>query len=745
MPAAAAVHAVLTYFATAPKGFADLLAIELRELGAEDIRETAGGVGFRGTLETGYCACLWSRIANRVLLELHSFDADSPDELYAGVRQVDWTEHVDEDATIACEFTGTRSPITHSQFAALRVKDAIVDQIREKRGSRPSVDVSAPDVAVYVHAAGRRATVSLDLAGESLHRRGYRERGVAAPLKENLAAGILLRAGWPRIAADGGAFLDPMCGSGTLPIEAALITGDVAPGVLRRRFGFSGWRQHDEAAWQRIRADAETRRDAGLARGRQDIRGFDRDAAAVHIALQNLERAGLRGQVHVERRELARMDSGGAASGLVCANPPYGERLGSAAELGSLYAQLGERLKRDFLGWQAAILVTDPTLGRSLRIRARRVHTVFNGAIECRLLRFDIEPRWFDTDRPHEGVILRDPAAARARPGAQMFANRLAKNVRSLEDWAKRENVRCYRLYDADMPEYAFAIDLYQGAAAAAEAPADSGARWLVVQEYAAPRSVDEQGVRQRRDEAMSVLPEVTGIDLGNVFFRTRRRSRRGEQYEKRNDRRRFHVVEEGGLRFQVNFTDYLDTGLFLDHRPTRAMLRELAQGRRFLNLFGYTGSASVYAAAGGASSTLTIDMSRPYLDWAERNLALNSFRAPRHQLLQADCLTWLDEQARAGPLGPRFGLVFLDPPTFSNSKRMRDVLDVQRDHARLIHSAAALLAPGGILIFSTNAERFRLDREALDTLRVEDITPRTIPKDFERHPRIHQCFRIER
>jgi 23S rRNA (guanine2445-N2)-methyltransferase / 23S rRNA (guanine2069-N7)-methyltransferase len=725
-----------SWFATAPKGFADLLAIELRDLGALHLKESVGGVAFEGPLETGYRACLWSRVANRILRELGTVEAASPDELYAGVRQIDWSAHIGPDATIACEFTANRSPMTHAQYATLRVKDAIVDQLRELRGARPSVDTATPDVRVHVHASGIEATISIDFAGDSLHRRGYRERGVPAPLKENLAAGLLLRAGWSRIAAEGGAFVDPMCGSGTLPIEAALIAFDIAPGLLRERFGFQGWRQHDPALWQRLLDEAKHRREEGVARS-IDIRGFDHDANAVRVAIQNVERAQLRGRVHVERRELTAVEAP-ASSGLLVTNPPYGERIGHADTLKSLYETLGERLRSAFQGWNAAVLVADAALGRHLHIKARRVHNVFNGPIECRLLRFEIDPRWFEQERAPGGVILRDPAAARARPGAQMFANRLSKNVKALEPWARRDNVHAWRLYDADMPEYAFAIDLYEGQAA------DRASRWLVVQEYAAPRSVDEQGVRQRRDEALSVLTEVTGVELSQVYFRTRKRRRAGEQYEKRGARHEFRQIEEGGLRFLVNFTDYLDTGLFLDHRPTRALIRELAQGRRFLNLFGYTGTASVYAAAGGASATLTIDMSRTYLDWARRNLESNGFGPPRHQLLQADALRWLDDQAGAGALGPRFGLIFLDPPTFSNSKRMREELDIQRDHTQLIRAAAALLAPGGILIFSTNAARFRMDKEALAGLAIEDISARTLPPDFARNPRIHHAYRIE-
>ena len=751
-----APDASFSLFAPAPKGLSDLLAAELRAAGAPEVQERTSGVRFTGTLEAAYRACLWSRIANRVLLELHTFKASTPEGLYTGVRQVDWQKHLAPGGTLACEFTSAQSPLTHSHYAALKIKDAIVDQLREATGARPDVDTQSPDVLVHAHAARDQVTVYLDLAGESLHRRGYRERGVAAPLKENLAAGILLRSGWREIAAAGGAFIDPMAGSGTLAIEAALIAHDVAPGLLRERFGFHGWRQHDEELWARVRDEAIERRERS-ASPVPFIRAYDHEPAAVRYTLQNIERAGLRGKVHAERREVAQLDSGGAAHGLLATNPPYGERLSEESALEPLYRTLGERLRQHFGGWQAAVFTANPRLGRAIGIRAKRTHTLFNGPIEARLLRFDITERAFEESREREGTLLRDAASARARPGAQMFANRLAKNRDALAAWAKKEDVTSYRVYDADMPEYAFAIDLYQS-----DAPS------LVVQEYAAPRTIDERAIRQRRDEALSVLPEVLGVQLDRVHFRTRRRSRAREQYRKRADVGEFHTVKEGGLEFLVNYTDYLDTGLFLDHRPTRAMIRELARGRRFLNLFAYTGTASVYAAAGGARTTTSIDMSRTYLDWARRNLDRNGFSEPAHQLVQADCVSWLREQADAGERGPRYGLIFLDPPTFSNSKRMSEVLDVQRDHVRLIGQAASLLAPDGVLIFSTNYERFKLDRDALSSVRgafrqasvgerpvsaadseaqlsIEDVTAQTIPRDFQRSPRIHQCFRISR
>ncbi len=722
-----------TLFVTAATGTADLLAAELAATGIDDVREVQGGAAAEATLEQGYAACLWSRVGLRALWRIAEFPVADADALYAGVREVDWSRHLAVSDTVAVDFSGNVPGIRHTQFGAQRVKDAIVDQFRELCGERPSVDRAAPTLRINVHIARGRAVVAIDLAGESLHRRGYRGAQGAAPLKENLAAAILLRAGWPQIAAAGGSFLDPMCGSGTLAIEAALIAADVAPGLLRRRFGFEGWKQHDEEAWRGIREAAEARRALDRLVPLQ-IRGYDRDPVVLRDAEANARTAGLADFIRFERHELAKLPAAAAASGLVAVNPPYGGRIGETEALQSLYATLGERLREGYRGWEAVVLTGNPALGRELRINARRTHRMMNGPIECRLLRLSIQPSEFVTEREPGRPPAIDAEAARARPGAQMFANRLKKNMDKLAARAKREQVSCYRLYDADMPEYAFAIDLYQSQ------PEGASGRWLYVQEYAPPATVDRAKARARREEAISVLSEVTGLQPDAIYWRVRRPQKGKSQYESLASEGERVLVGEGGLRYLVNFTDYLDTGLFLDHRLTRARIRAEAKGKRFLNLFCYTGAATVCAAAGGAVATTNIDMSRTYIDWSRRNMEVNGFRGDAHQFMQADCLAWL-----AGSAGARYDLIFLDPPTFSNSKRMEREFDVQRDHVALIRDTMKWLAPDGLLLFSNNFRKFRLDAASLADLAVKDVTRSTIPFDFARDPKLHACFEIRR
>jgi 23S rRNA (guanine2445-N2)-methyltransferase / 23S rRNA (guanine2069-N7)-methyltransferase len=722
-----------TLFVTAAPGTADLAAAELSAQGVLEVREQPGGAQGLATLPQAYRACLWSRTGLRVLWRIAQFPAAGADELYGRTGAIDWSSHLDPAGTLAVDYSGELAGVTHSHFGALRVKDAIVDQFRERTGSRPSVDRDDPWVRINVRAHRGEVAVAIDLSGDSLHRRGYRGGQGAAPLKEHLAAAVLLRAGWPAIAAAGGAFVDPMCGSGTLPIEAALIAADIAPGLLRRRFGFERWRGHDAAAWADAVAEAESRRDPKrLAPGR--IAGFDRDPVVLRDAEANAARAGLAGCIGFRRAALDALPAAPGPAGLVAVNPPYGLRIGEAEQLRPLYALLGERLRAGYAGWEVAVLTGNPPLGRELGIRARRTHRMMNGPIECRLLRLRVDPADFARPREPGRPPPIDAVAARARPGAAMFANRLRKNAKALAAWARRESVSCYRLYDADMPEYAFAVDLYQAD------PEGQGGRWLYVQEYAPPATIDRAKARARREEALAMLPEVTGVPAESIYWRTRRPQKGGTQYEPLAREGERVVVEEGGLKFLVNFTDYLDTGLFLDHRPTRARIRQLAAGKRFLNLFCYTGTATVCAAAGGAQATTSVDLSRTYLDWARRNLEINGLRGDAHRLVQDDCLAWLAQDD-----GQRFDLVFLDPPTFSNSKRMEREFDVQRDHVALIRDALRRLALGGLLLFSTNFRRFRLDAEGLAGVDARDVTRQTIPRDFARDARIHHCYEIRR
>jgi 23S rRNA (guanine2445-N2)-methyltransferase / 23S rRNA (guanine2069-N7)-methyltransferase len=714
-------------FLTCPKGLDGLLLDEAQALGLEQARAQVSAIRGQGTLETAYRLCLWSRLANRVLLVLSRFAVKDADTLYEGISAIDWSEHLDPAGTLAVEFSGKGSGIDNTHFGALKVKDAIVDQLRRRSGQRPSIDKVQPDIRIHVHLDRGEAVVSLDLSGHSLHQRGYRLQQGAAPLKENLAAAILIRAGWPQVAAQGGALADPMCGVGTFLVEAGLIAADVAPNLKREHWGFSNWLGHIPAVWNRLIDEAEDRAVAGLNRPPLWIRGYEADPRLIQPARNNIERAGLSHWIKVYQGEVAsfepRPDKN--QTGLVISNPPYGERLGDEASLLYLYQNLGERLRMSCLNWRAAVFTGAPELGKRMGIRSHKQYAFWNGALPCKLLMFDIEPRQFVTGE--RGTQAREESHMAAEPaklseGGQMFANRLQKNLKQLGKWARKENVECYRVYDADMPEYAVAVDLYRD--------------WVHVQEYAPPRSIDPEKAQSRLLDALAAIPSALNIDPSQVVVKRRERQSGKKQYERQAVQGRFIEVVEGGAKLLVNLTDYLDTGLFLDHRPLRLRIQKEAAGKRFLNLFCYTATATVHAAVGGARSTTSVDMSRTYLDWGRRNLALNGF-SDKHRLEQANVMEWLE-----GDRG-EYDLIFIDPPTFSNSKRMEGVFDVQRDHVTLIDMAIARLAKGGVLYFSNNFRKFDLDASLMERYSIEEITRETLDPDFARNTKIHRAWRV--
>ncbi len=726
------------YFAACPKGIEGLLLKELADMGATDTRETVAGVYFEGDLELAYRACLWSRLANKILLPLAKVDVESGDELYKGAQEIPWAEHLSIDGSFVVDFIGTNKTIRNSQFGALRVKDAIVDSLRDSEDRRPSVDKQNPDIRINVRLSRGQAQISLDLSGSSLHRRGYRTQQGIAPMKENLAAALLLRANWPEIAKSGGALLDPMCGSGTLLIEAAMIAGDIAPG-LERSFGFEQWLMHDDDVWQNLLQEARSRRRVGLDRELVEIRGYDANLHVIRAAESNVIQAKLDDWIRVTRKELkdfVQPTHKTLKPGLVISNPPYGERLGDIESLKYLYAHFGERLKEGFEGWQAAIFTGNTDLCRGTNLHSYKKYKFFNGTLPSELLLFNLEAKNFMRVRERETGKALKLGEENLTEGARMLANRLHKNMKQIAKWIKKEDISCYRLYDADMPEYSAAIDIYRGI---------DGDTYAHVQEYAAPKSIDEDKAAKRFTEIQAAVPYALSLSPDNVSYKQRRRNKGTSQYEKLagDDSKQALKIKEGGVQLEVDLWRYLDTGLFLDHRPVRLKIAALAKGARFLNLFCYTATASVHAAIAGAKFTLSVDMSHTYLAWAKRNYAINGMSESVNRLEQADCIQWLKD-ASANGVKQQFDLIMLDPPSFSNSKRMLDVLDVQRDHVELIDDAMKLLAPGGTLIFSNNLRTFKLDSEALTGFALQDFSRASLDKDFQRNTKIHKCWLIK-
>ncbi|RKD85849.1 bifunctional 23S rRNA (guanine(2069)-N(7))-methyltransferase RlmK/23S rRNA (guanine(2445)-N(2))-methyltransferase RlmL [Kushneria marisflavi] len=719
-------HEELAFLATCPRSMEALLAEELTGLGATIARTSVSSVHGSATREVLYRLCLWSRLANRVILVAGRFeDIEDGPGLVAASNSIEWETLIAPDASLRVDFHGESAQIRHTRFGAQCIKDGVVDRFQDHGRVRPDIDPKAADLRLYAHLHRGRLVLGIDLSGDSLHLRGYRLDGASAPLKENLAAALLVRADWPARAVRGESLFDPMCGSGTLLIEAALMACDVAPNLTRARFGFHGWAGHDEALWQNIHGEAANRARVGRRECRLTLCGRDHNLRAVESARANAGRAGVESLIQIEHGD-ALSTPPVMTPGLVITNPPYGERLGELPALISLYQGLGALLREHFAGWSVALLTGDPKLGHRLGMKAHRQYAFKNGSLDTKLLLIDVHERVRpEGGEPAQAAIKsdEDAGAVTHSAGAQMFANRLRKNRKRLSKWLKRSGVECYRLYDADMPEYALAIDIYGG--------------WVHVQEYAAPRSVDANQAERRLLEAIGVLPEVLEIPADYIFLKRRERQAGRAQYERRDSSGQRFQVSEGDARLWVNLRDYLDTGLFLDHRPVRRWLHDNSAGKRVLNLFCYTATASVQAILGGAAESLSIDMSNTYLGWAEDNFRLNRLNMSRHKLLREDCMAWLERS------GPQFDLIFMDPPTFSNSKKMDNVLDIQRDHAHMIERAMVHLASEGTLLFSNNLRRFKMDDAMGERFDVTSLSKQMLDPDFERRPDIHHVYQI--
>ena len=723
-----------SFTATCPKGLENVLAEELRALGAAVEREQPAAVRFSSDLAMAYRTCLWSRLANRVLLNLGHERVEDAEGLYRAVVEIPWEEHISPTGVLWVQFSGTNREIRNSQFGAQKAKDAIVDRLRKATGARPDVDKRDPDLSVMLRLHRDKLEIGIDLCGDSLHRRGYRTHIGAAPLKENLAAALLVRAGWPEIAEQGGALLDPMCGSGTFLVEGALMAADIAPGLMRDSFGFERWLNHQNDLWLPLREEALQRRVEGLQKPLPEIRGYDADAKVLFAAESNIARAGLDKHVRVSCRPVGAFKVPShrpVKPGLVITNPPYGERLGEQEELRETYAELGRQLKQEFGGWKAAIFTGNPELCHSTGLRSHKQYKLFNGSIPSQLLLFEIHQQ-----RDSEGGSSGERTKPRLSDEAQMVANRLQKNLRNTGKWANKNGVSCYRLYDADLPEFSAAIDVYRSV---------EDQTYAHIQEYRAPATIPEDKARARLSELVRATRHVLDLPGRNVSIKERRRHSHkdsGSQYQKRGDAAQAFWVDEYGAQLEINLWDYLDTGLFLDHRPVRQYLKQLSAGKKLLNLFCYTATATVQAALGGCTESTSVDLSKTYQAWAQRNFRQNNMDPYRHQLIEADCMQWLQaaQQNRRG----HYDVIFLDPPTFSNSAKMRGVLDIQRDHGELIRQCMALLSPGGTLLFSNNLRSFKMDEAIQSEYAVENLSSTLLDKDFQRNPKIHNVWEIK-
>ena len=720
---------------TCPMGLEPLLLQELERLwpliGYQPpslTRLTQGGGQLQADLAHLYAICLWSRIGNRVLLQLGCAEVQDKQSLRQWLLSLPWAEHLQPQHSFKVRFHGQLADIDHSHYGALWVKDAIVDYFYQRQQLRPNVDIEQPDLQFVLYLRKQQASVYLDLSGHSLHKRGYRQGLTAAPLKENLAAALLMRANWYDIARTGGGLIDPLCGSGTLLTEAALMACQVAPGLYRQRFGFSCWLQHQPAVWSSLQHQAHQLKSTDC----PPIQGYDQDPQAVGVARQHVQALGLGdAPIRVQCCALSDWRCEQRQSGLLISNPPYGQRLQQDDHWQALYQSIGQRWTQQCPQWQGAILTANAQLMKATRLYWHKTYAIKNGALACQLYTLDLA-RGLKPPLPAQSdkqPVLPETIVAAAQPDIDTTAlvRRLRKNCQRLKGWRIQHNIQCYRVYDADLPEFAVAIDVY--------------GPWLHVQEYQAPAHIDPAKSLQRLQAILHCLPQAMAVEADKIVLKRRAPQRGRTQYGKQDDQQRAFLVTEGPAQFWVNLHDYLDTGLFLDHRPLRLSLGQQVQGQRLLNLYCYTASLTVQAALGGARQSVSVDLSNSYLDWAQRNFEVNQLDLQQHQLVRADVRQWLEDYD-----GPAFDWVFMDPPTFSNSKRTQTDLVIQRDHAQLIRLAMRQVAPAGVLVFSNNYRRFVLDEQIAQDFQVSDITDRTLARDFaptSHGTPIHRCFEI--
>jgi len=696
-------------------GIEILLAEEISELGGQDVIQKPEGVYFSADYETAYNICLSTRFSTRVMLKIGEGEAKNKGQLFQSASSVKWTEHFDSHQSFAIDFVGKSEEIRNTQFGGLTVKDAIVDQFRELGMERPNVDKKAPNISFQARLLRDHVTLYLDFSGRGLFQRGYREHSGAAPLKEHLAAAIIKRSGWLNDTSK--PLVDPMCGSGTILIEAVMMAANYAPGIDRESWGFEHWLGHDEEIWQTQLSNATEQSNDGLDKLKIKVFGVDLDSRVLKTAQQNARNAGIQQYIEFTCKDANKLNNVYGVPGTILFNPPYGERIGELPELVESFVLLGKKLKEQFIDWRVAILTANVELLSMLKLASFKRYKFKNGPLDCQLANYLVDDKQAAGSNSNAEFDQKESA----------FANRLAKNKKNLKNWLKKEQIECYRLYDADIPEYNVAIDIYGD--------------HVVIHEYSAPSTIEESKAAKRLQEVIYFAPKVLAVPTDKVVLKTRSKQKGTNQYQKLDKSKQSIIVNEYGAKLKVNLWDYLDTGLFLDHRKTRQIVAQKSKNKSLLNLFAYTGSVSLQAALHGASSITTVDMSNTYLNWAQDNFSLNKLTSHKFQFVQADCLKWLKENTL------QFDVIFIDPPTFSNSKRMEDSFDVQRDYLSIITDAVKSLTAGGEIIFTNNKRNFKMDFDSIEKmgLQAKAISELTRDKDFQRNKHIHNSWLITR
>ena len=730
-------------------GLEALVRRELETLGYSATVVSPGWIRFEAGLEAICRSNLWLRTADRVGIQLAEFPCQDFDQLFDTTKGIDWSAWIPADGAVHVIGRSIKSQLSSVPACQRTVKKAIVDSLLAAHGV-DTLPESGTTYKVEIAILKDVATLTLDTTGASLHKRGYRARAAAAPLKETLAAAMVQLSFWNAERP----FIDPFCGSGTLAIEAAMIGRNMAPG-LKRNFAAEDWPVIDAKLWRQAREEAN---EAIAEPFHERLVATDEDPRVLQVARNNAELAGVADHLHFQQRSFHELTSK-RQHGCLITNPPYGQRIGERGELTDLYRSFPVVL-RNLPSWSHFILTGYPNFERVIQKSADRRRKLYNGRIECTFFQFHGPKPGTKLDTPasehkhdapgsesnqykHDAQAsestahpnTQTPTVAqpvfgglnpKADEQAELFQRRLTKRARHLRRWPTKQGITCYRLYDRDIPEIPLVVDRYED--------------HLHICEYERPHDRDLAQHADWLDLMKQAAASALEVPLDQTFLKQRIRQRGNLQHEAVDTEQYEITVTEAGHKFIINLSDYIDTGLFLDHRKTRAMVAESAAGTNFLNLFGYTGAFTVYAAAAGAARTTTVDWSRTYQDWTGRNFDLNGIRSTNNRLIRANAAQYVHQL----PKEPTFDLVVLDPPTFSNSKRTEQDWDVQRDHRTLIHDILVRMKKGGLLFFSTNFRRFKPEFEELPASDFHEISRQTVPDDF-RNQRIHRCWRIVR
>ncbi len=705
---------MLNLIATTAFGLEAVVRRELAALGYDGEIIAPGWIRFGGD-ELAVCrANLWLRAADRVLVQIDTFAADDFEALFENTKLAAWHEWIPADGTFPVIGRSIKSQLSSVPACQRAVKKAVVESLLAAHLT-DTLPETGPQYKIEVAILKNQVSLTIDTTGQSLHKRGYRTSAAAAPLKETLAAAMVMLSFWNSDRP----LIDPFCGSGTIPIEAALIGRNIAPGS-GRTFAAEDWPAVAADRWRQARDEAL---ELALPEFSERLVGTDTDERVLSAARRNAEQAGVSDQVHFQQKSFSELSSQ-RNHGCVITNPPYGKRIGEQRELESLYHSIPEVLRK-LSTWSHFILTAYPNFEGVIERQADRRRKLYNGRIECTYFQFH-GPKQGEAAEPSNAAAVFGGLSEKVREQADLFGRRLQKRARHLRRWPTKQGITCYRLYERDVPEIPLIVDRYED--------------HLHITEYDRPHDRDAGQHADWLDLMMRKAAEVLDVDHRKVFLKCRRRQRGRSQHGQLADRRYEVTVREAGLRFIVNLSDYVDTGLFLDHRITRSMVREAAEGATFLNLFGYTGVFTVYAAAGGAARTTTVDWSHTYLDWSKRNLCLNEFESERHRFVRADAASYLQQL----PRHETYDLAVVDPPTFSNRKGVDDHWDVQRDHVELLNELMLRMKPGGQIYFATNFRRFKLDEAAIQSASIFEISRQTVPSDF-RNRRVHRCWRLRR